>query len=694
MVAARGLFVLSVLLALRISHAGESISSSMIVEMRQITSVSVAPDGARAVISICHPNPRTNRNELSWVIVPLRGTAKPITLPAGEEVSDPAGPGAILSQQAQWSRDGKWFFYLRRDGAEVQLWETAWNGDKSRQVTHSKADLIGLAASADPNELMLTLAPDRDYLDKAEDEENRNGILYDDHIIGGYPVSETLPVIDRWRNFRHMDDGAFVPTGWTGTTAAVFDIARHQLLMRSAPAPGHASENKNFRVTVVPAGQAAVADPLYYPGQYTLLLESKVTATPAVKCAIAACMANRITVLGWSPDGSEVYYVSDSANGRGGDRMPGRAAIYAWNPTRNDVRLIHDSDGRLFSLVTAYGPTIAQAPIIHQEIVVAYSGADQPPLLKAINLVSGASRVIFDPNAGLRALTQGRAAWHTWPTKSIYPGRGIFVLPDEYQPGRRYPAVITSYTCGHGFLRGGGADNVPEFVAAHYGFVAICVDMTVAEIIANGSDMYQLYSTMCDIVTDLIADQTKSGLLDSARVGLSGQSLGANFGARCILNPKEFAAAAFRHGSAVERVRWDLLDTQTWRRDPSGIYSKFGMPDPRNDPEGKWDEISVARRARDINTPTLLELNDTEYLSSLPLWSAMHQEGKAVEMRVFPRETHVLRQPIHQWANFEQQLDWFRFWLKHEEDPDPSKREQYIRWNKLRETAVSSSAPH
>ena len=698
MVATRTLFVLSILLALRIGHAGESISSSMIVEMREITSVSVAPDGERAVIGICHPNPRTNQNELSWVIVPLRGTEKTVTLPAGEEVSDPAGPGALLSQQAQWSRDGKWFFYLRRDGAEVQLWETAWNGEESRQVTHSKADLIGLAASADPNELTVTLAPDRDYLDKAEDEENRNGILYDDHILALSPLSETAPIIDRWRNARYWGGSTVTPTGWNGTSTAVFDIARQQLLARPGapanPTNNETLESANFRASVVPTGQAAIADPHYYPGQYTLLLESKSKATPAVKCALAACMANRITLLGWSPDGSEIYYVADSGNGRRGNRLPGRAAIYAWNLTRNDARLIHESDGRLFNSITAYGPTTVRTPIINQEIVVAYSGADQPPLLKAINLVSGASRVIFDPNPELRALTQGRAAWHTWPTTSIYPGRGVFVLPDDYRPGRRYPAVITSYTCGNGFLRGGGTDNVPEFVAAHYGFVAICVDITVREIIANGNDMYHLYSTMCGIVTDLIADQTKSGLIDSAHVGLSGQSLGAGFGALCILRPKEFAAAAFRHGSATERARWDLFDTQAWLRDPvNGLYAKFGMPDPRNDPKGKWDEISVARRARDIDTPTLLELNDTEYLGSLPLWSAMHQEGKAVEMHVFPRETHVLMQPVHQWANFEQQLDWFRFWLKHEQDPDPSKRDQYIRWNKLREMVASTPRP-
>jgi hypothetical protein len=29
-------------------------------------------------------------------------------------------------------------------------------------------------------------------------------------------------------------------------------------------------------------------------------------------------------------------------------------------------------------------------------------------------------------------------------------------------------------------------------------------------------------------------------------------------------------------------------------------------------------------------------------------------------------------------------VDWFRFWLKGEEDPDPAKVEQYARWRELR----------
>jgi hypothetical protein len=103
--------------------------------------------------------------------------------------------------------------------------------------------------------------------------------------------------------------------------------------------------------------------------------------------------------------------------------------------------------------------------------------------------------------------------------------------------------------------------------------------------------------------------------------------------------------------------------------------------------------MSVARRARVINTPTLIQINDTEYLSALPLWSAMREEGKAIEMHVFPKDTHRLIQPIHMLVNDERQLDWFKFWLKHEEDLAQSKHDQYDRWHRLREAARNSSPP-
>jgi dipeptidyl aminopeptidase/acylaminoacyl peptidase len=695
----RLVYLLAVLTLFTNSPASASISSTMIVEMREITSVSVSPNGRLAVVGIRHSNPRTDKRELSWVIVPLRegGTRK--TIPAGDEIYDPPALSALLvTRAALWSRDSKWFFYLRRDGEEVQLWETRSDGRMTRQVTHSSSDLMDLKKSSDPDEFIVQLAPDRAVLRKAEEDEYRNGILYDDHVIGGLPLTKTHPIIDRWRSMRRNDNGDWVPPGWTGWTRAVFDVPHHQLKSAGEDIPKayDASENGSSRATVIALGPMS-KDPYDYGGKYTLQLESKTGESPILKCDIAECIANRIAIIGWSPDGAEIYYAADSLQGPLDGRYPGGAAIYGWNPGSNAVRLIHDSGreglwGRLYNLGGPAGPSFVPGFMSGREIVVAFAGADQPPRLEGINLDTGVSRVLFDPNAELRSLTQGRAVWHTWETSIGYSGRGMMVLPDDYRPGGKYPAVITTYGCGNGFLRGGSGDNAPEFVLAHEGFIAVCVDVRVREIIARETDQSRLHPIICDIVLGLIADLAKDGKLDSNRVGLTGQSLGANAGAYCISHSNAIAAAAFRHGSALERVRWELFDTGSWKRGPNGIYALLNMPDPRNDPTGRWDEMSVSRRAREINTPLLIQTDDAEYLSALPLWSAMRDEGKAVEMHVFAEDDHLLIQPIHMLVNLERQLDWFRFWLKNEEAPVPSKRAQYDRWNRLRELARSSQS--
>jgi hypothetical protein len=177
MVVMRGVYLLIVIVVCAVRPAMAAMSSQMIAEMRQITSVSVSPDGRLAVVGICHPNTGTNKQELSWVIVPLRGKSVPKSVSAGEVIFDPNSPGAFLTRQALWSRDGSWFFYLRRDGEEVQLWETRSDGRVTRQVTHSAADLIDLERSSNPDEFIVDLAPDRAALRKAEEAEYRRGML-------------------------------------------------------------------------------------------------------------------------------------------------------------------------------------------------------------------------------------------------------------------------------------------------------------------------------------------------------------------------------------------------------------------------------------------------------------------------------------------------------------------------------------
>jgi hypothetical protein len=81
----------------------------------------------------------------------------------------------------------------------------------------------------------------------------------------------------------------------------------------------------------------------------------------------------------------------------------------------------------------------------------------------------------------------------------------------------------------------------------------------------------------------------------------------------------------------------------------------------------------------------LLQLADDEYAMSLEAFTALREQGKPVDMYVFPDEHHNKVQPAHRLAIYERNVDWFSFWLQGRIDPDPAKADQYAHWRTLRE---------
>jgi hypothetical protein len=59
--------------------------------------------------------------------------------------------------------------------------------------------------------------------------------------------------------------------------------------------------------------------------------------------------------------------------------------------------------------------------------------------------------------------------------------------------------------------------------------------------------------------------------------------------------------------------------------------------------------------------------------------------GKPIDLIYFPFGDHLLQKPLERLASQQGNVDWFRFWLKGEEDSDPSKRDQYALWRQMRQ---------
>jgi dipeptidyl aminopeptidase/acylaminoacyl peptidase len=181
-----------------------------------------------------------------------------------------------------------------------------------------------------------------------------------------------------------------------------------------------------------------------------------------------------------------------------------------------------------------------------------------------------------------------------------------------------------------------------------------------------------------------------TGQIDTARMGVTGLSEGSNMVQWALLNGNLFAAAA--SSSCCE----DVVTTVALSG-PAGAEALYSVGYPRltTDDKAFWKPYALSLNAPRMNTPLLLQSADSEYLSGLESVTALQELNKPVELYVFPGEYHAKWQPAHRMAIYQRNLDWFDFWLRGVEDPEPAKQPQYERWRKFRaqQTSSLSAAP-
>ena len=101
--------------------------------------------------------------------------------------------------------------------------------------------------------------------------------------------------------------------------------------------------------------------------------------------------------------------------------------------------------------------------------------------------------------------------------------------------------------------------------------------------------------------------------------------------------------------------------------------------------------MAASLNADRIQTPLLVNASDSEYIANLSLITSLQQLQRPVDLFVYPDELHVKNWPSHRYKIYERNLDWYRFWLKGEEDPAPCKSAQYKYWRQFREDFVRAA---
>lgn len=98
-----------------------------------------------------------------------------------------------------------------------------------------------------------------------------------------------------------------------------------------------------------------------------------------------------------------------------------------------------------------------------------------------------------------------------------------------------------------------------------------------------------------------------------------------------------------------------------------------------------WQQRSPGSNVYKNTTPVrIIAENPTVALWEWEWFAALSRLRKPVEMVLMKDGEHVLQRPWERMISQQGNVDWFRFWLQHYEDPDAAKAEQYQRWRDLR----------
>jgi dipeptidyl aminopeptidase/acylaminoacyl peptidase len=187
------------------------------------------------------------------------------------------------------------------------------------------------------------------------------------------------------------------------------------------------------------------------------------------------------------------------------------------------------------------------------------------------------------------------------------------------------------------------------------------------------------WTSIQDAYESAIDDLDRQALIDRNRVGIIGWSRSGMYVAYTLTHSEyNFAANAFTDTGGFGE--WFYLTRNSAGQD--SMDSDYGAA-PFGPGLSNWLEMSPGFNLDRNRTPTLM----WAWGNVTPLWdwySVSIHLGIPAELWVLPNGAHDLADTEMRMTSVQRLVDWFCFWLKDEEDSDPTKRDQYARWRQMK----------
>jgi hypothetical protein len=322
--------------------------------------------------------------------------------------------------------------------------------------------------------------------------------------------------------------------------------------------------------------------------------------------------------------------------------------------------------------------------------IVLDENMNEPPKIFAIASGNGQRSLLMDLNPQFRDLSLARVEEIAWNTSSNHEVKGGLYWPVDYVIGKTYPLIIQTHgwTPDRFWIDGPWTTAFAAQALAGKGFFVLQASDPDWHLVDTPKEVpaaMAIYDGAIDFLD-------RRRLINIDRIGITGFSRTYLYVAYTLTHSKHhFAAGDIADGVDYSYFQYALAANADQK--VAVLFSLLNGAPPFGKGLFKWLKVSPAFLMDKIETPLRIQtLYPASLLGDWHWFSGLTALGKPVEMIYLPKGTHILEKPWDRLISQQGNVDWFCFWLKGEEDPNPAKAEQYNRWHNLRALAAEGGA--
>ena len=670
--------------SLRTGAADSPIGVDDLMRLRSINEVRISPAGDRVAYVASVPSLPKNEHDAALFVVSVNG-GEPARLGDQVRIFNTPSP----RPQIRWMPDGSAVSLLAFDGPRPQVVSLPLDGGAPRTVTRAAEGVFAYEWSPDGKSLAYIT---RDPLpaEEARQRQDRSFVIRADaptpatrlavQQLDGTPRLLTPPS-------QHVDALSWSPDG-------------RAIAYSAAPRTGFtaAYEARVYTVPIDGRDPRAIVDrpgmntgPRFSPdgkqiafistdGQYDVMASRSLTIVaagggPPRRYGLDDAWVNEYA---WAPDSRSLYLMANDGTFGRGEHM-----------FEQPILRLHVADGRLER--SSAGPTVAFSISASADgRRIAYKSVEPRTMgdVAVLDTASGRATTITSVNPQLRDFAVGDLkpiSWRSFDGMEIW---GLLLTPFDSPPtanerlaqgrpsaataGRRLPTLV--------YIHGGPGGGVtyglfPQFMTSvpqvdPYPTAAMAgLGYAVLFPMPRGGAGYGEKGQRAIVgawgegdYKDIIAGVdhlVAQGIADPDRLGVMGASYGGYMTNWIVTQTSRFKAAS--SGASLS----DLSDTFYLSEGGEFMIAYFKRPWENRESYAAHSPLTFADR---VTTPLLIQHGEADprvpVAGAWKFYRTLKAMGKTVELEIYPRGGHVLREPMQQREQMRRNLEWFTKWIR------------------------------